>query len=130
MMVGLWPCKVSYEVHINGQCVSEPVREDKGKATVPESEDEKDPKRTRRVLSKGHEVVRLGYSRLKGMLQKWQIEEESRVTLTKLIGFTRNTTRISGQIGLLKIVSVTGMVAQVSRQIGLLGLARVTEIAT
>jgi hypothetical protein len=130
MMVGLWPCKVSYEVHINGRCVSEPVQEDKGTATVPESEDEKDPKRTRRVLSKGHEVVRLGYSRLKGMLQKWQIEEESRVTLTKLIGFTRNTTRISGQIGLLKIVSVTGMVAQVSRQIGLLGLARVTEIAT
>jgi hypothetical protein len=121
---------VSSEVHINGRCVRELVREDKGKATVPESEDEKDPKRTRRVLSKGHEVVRLGYSRLKGMLQKWQIEEESRVTLTKLIGFTRNTTRISGQIGLLKIVSVTGMVAQVSRQIGLLELARVTEIAT
>jgi hypothetical protein len=66
MMVGLWPCKVSYEVHINGQCVSEPVREDKGKATVPESEDEKDPKRTRRVLSKGREVVGLGYSRLSG----------------------------------------------------------------
>jgi hypothetical protein len=130
MMVGLWPCKVSYEVHINGRCVSEPVREDKGKATVPESEDEKDPKRTRRVLSKGREVVRLGYSRLKGMLQKWQTEEESQVTLTKLIRFTRNTTRIGGQIGLLKTVSVTGTVAQVSRQIGLLRLARVTEIAT
>jgi hypothetical protein len=34
--------------------------------TVPESEDEMDPKRTCRVLSKGHEVVRLGYSRLSG----------------------------------------------------------------
>jgi hypothetical protein len=96
MMVGLWPCKVSYEVHINGQCVREPVREDKGKATVPELEDEKDPKRTRRVLSKGREVVRLGYSRLKGMLQKWWTEEESRVTLTRLIGFARNMTQISG----------------------------------
>jgi hypothetical protein len=64
MMVGSWPCKVSCDVHINGRRVSEPVREDKGKATVPESEDEKDPKRARRVLSKGHEVVRLGYSML------------------------------------------------------------------
>jgi hypothetical protein len=37
-----------------------------GKATVLESDDEKDLKRTRRVLSKGHEVVELGYSRLLG----------------------------------------------------------------
>jgi hypothetical protein len=66
MMVGSWPCKVSTEIHINGQCVSELVREDKGEATVPESEDEKDSKRTRMVLSKGHEVVRPGYSRLSG----------------------------------------------------------------
>jgi hypothetical protein len=33
---------------------------------VPESEDEKDPKRTRRVLSKGREGVGPGYSRLSG----------------------------------------------------------------
>jgi hypothetical protein len=65
-MVGLWPCKVSSEVHINGRCVSELVQEDTDKATVPESKDEKDPKRTPRVLSKGHEVVGLGYSRLSG----------------------------------------------------------------
>jgi hypothetical protein len=31
---------------------------------VPESEDEKDPKRTRRVVYKGREVVGPGYSRL------------------------------------------------------------------
>jgi hypothetical protein len=55
---------VSSEVHINGRCVSEPVREDKGKAIVPELEDEKDPKRACMVLSKGYEVVRPGYSRL------------------------------------------------------------------
>jgi hypothetical protein len=66
MMVGSWSCTVSSEVYINGRCVSEPVREDKGKATVPESEDEKDLKRTRMVLLKGHEVVRSGYSRLSG----------------------------------------------------------------
>jgi hypothetical protein len=64
MMVGSWPCTVSFEVHINGRHVSEPVQEDKGKVTVPKSEDEKDPKRTRMVLSKGREVVRPGYSRL------------------------------------------------------------------
>jgi hypothetical protein len=33
---------------------------------VPESEDEKDSKRARMVLSMGHEVVRPGYSRLLG----------------------------------------------------------------
>jgi hypothetical protein len=57
---------VSSEVHINGRCVSELVWEDTGKAMVPESEDEKDPKRTRMVVSKGHEVVGPGYSRLSG----------------------------------------------------------------
>jgi hypothetical protein len=34
--------------------------------TVPESEDEKDPNRACMVLSKGHEVVGPGYSRLSG----------------------------------------------------------------
>jgi hypothetical protein len=37
-----------------------------GKGTVLESEDEKDPKRARMVLSKGCEVVGPGYSRLSG----------------------------------------------------------------
>jgi hypothetical protein len=66
VMVGLWPCKVSSEVHINERRVSEPIWIDKGKQKVPESEGEKDPKRTHMVLSKGHEVVELGYSRLLG----------------------------------------------------------------
>jgi transketolase N-terminal domain/subunit len=35
-----------------------------------ESKDEKDPKRARVVLSKGHEVVWLGYSRLTGAAAK------------------------------------------------------------
>jgi hypothetical protein len=64
MMVGSWPCKVSSEIHINGRRVSEPVREDKSLTMATESEDEKDLKRARVVLSKGHEVVRAGYSRL------------------------------------------------------------------
>jgi hypothetical protein len=66
MMVGSWPCRVPFEVHINERCVSEPVWGDKGMAAVLESEDEKDPKRRCMVLSKGHEVVRPGYSRLLG----------------------------------------------------------------
>jgi hypothetical protein len=37
-----------------------------GKEKVAEPGDEKDPKRARVVLSKGHEVVRPGYSRLAG----------------------------------------------------------------
>jgi hypothetical protein len=70
VMVGLWPCKVSSKVHINGQCVSEPVREDKGKTTAMEPKDRKDPKRAQVVLSKGREVVGLGYSRVTSVATK------------------------------------------------------------
>jgi hypothetical protein len=69
-MVSLWSCKVSSKIHINGRHVSEPVREDKGITTAMEPEDEKDPKRSCVVLSKGREVVRLGYSRLSGATAK------------------------------------------------------------
>jgi hypothetical protein len=66
MMVGSWGCRVSSEIHIGGRRVSEPVHDDKGKEKVAEPGDEKDPKRARVVLSKGHEVVGPGYSRLLG----------------------------------------------------------------
>jgi hypothetical protein len=64
VMVGSWPCKVSSEIHINGRRISQPVREDKGKTIATEPEDKKDPKRACVMLSKGHEVVGPGYSRL------------------------------------------------------------------
>jgi hypothetical protein len=64
MMIGSCSCRVSSEVHINGQCVSDPVHEDKGKAVATGHEDEKDPKRPRVVLSQDREVVRPGYSKL------------------------------------------------------------------
>jgi hypothetical protein len=64
LMVCSWPCKVSSKVHINGRRVSEPVQDDKGKATVLKSDDEKDPKRSLMVLSKAPEVVGQGYPRL------------------------------------------------------------------
>jgi hypothetical protein len=66
VMVGSWLCKVSSVVHINGRRVNEPVREDKGKAMVPKSEDEKYPKRAHMVLSKGHEMVVPSYPMLLG----------------------------------------------------------------
>jgi hypothetical protein len=66
MMVGSWACRVSSKIRIGGQRVSEPVHDDKGKEKVTEPGDEKDLKRARVVLSKGHEVVRPGYSRLSG----------------------------------------------------------------
>jgi hypothetical protein len=47
-----------------------PVREDKGKTTATEPEDEKDLERACVVLSKGHKVVGPGYSRLKGAAAK------------------------------------------------------------
>jgi hypothetical protein len=70
MMVISWPCKVSSEIHINGRHVSERVHEDKGKMTALISEDRKDPKRARVVLSKGCEVVGPGYSRVTGVAAK------------------------------------------------------------
>jgi hypothetical protein len=70
MMVGSWPCNVSSENHINGRRIGEPVHEDKGKTTAPKQEDRTDPKRARVVLSKGQEVVRLGYSRVIGVTAK------------------------------------------------------------
>jgi hypothetical protein len=70
VMVGSWPWKVLSEIHINGRLVSELVHKDKGKTTATESEDEKDPKRAHVVLSKGHEVVGPGYSRLTGAAAK------------------------------------------------------------
>jgi hypothetical protein len=69
-MVGSWPCTVLSEIHINGRRVSEPVCEDKGKTTATEPENKKDPKRACVVLSKGREVVSLGYLRLTGAVAK------------------------------------------------------------
>jgi hypothetical protein len=70
MMLNSWPCKVSSEIHINGRRVSEPVCEDRGKMTATEPKDQKDPKRACVVLSKGHEMVGPGYSRLIGAVAK------------------------------------------------------------
>jgi hypothetical protein len=114
MMVGSWPCKLSSEMHTNGQCVSEPVQEDKGKAMVPVSEDEKDPRRAHMVLSKGREVIGPGYSRLSGDAARAGTEEKSRVTLARLAEFTENTTQIGRRIGLLRTARITGMDTQVS----------------
>jgi hypothetical protein len=69
-MVGSWPCKLSSEIHINGQRISEPVHEDKGKTTAMKLADEKDLRRERVVLPKGREVVGPGYSRLIGAATK------------------------------------------------------------
>jgi hypothetical protein len=66
MMVGSWACRVSSKIRIGGQRVSEPVHDDKGKEKVVEPGDEKDLKRAQVVLSKGHEVVGPGYSRMSG----------------------------------------------------------------
>jgi hypothetical protein len=129
VMVGSWSCKMSSEVHINGRRVSGPVREDKGNVAVLESEDEKDPKRTRKVLSKGHKVVRPGYSRLSGDAARVTDRRGESGNPNRGDGVHGNTTRIGGQIGLLGTAGVTGMDTQVGKQIGLLRTARVTGMA-
>jgi very-short-patch-repair endonuclease len=45
--------------------------------TAPGPEDRKDPKRARVVLSKGHEVVRLGNSRVIGVAAKVMNKKEN-----------------------------------------------------
>jgi hypothetical protein len=67
---GLMAMKVSSEILINGRHVIGLVREDKGKMTALELEDKRDLKRSRVVLSKGHEVVKPGYSRVIGVAAK------------------------------------------------------------
>jgi hypothetical protein len=73
----------------------------------------------------GH--VTQGYQ---GELQESWTEEESRVTLTELIGFTENATWISRLIRLLGTAGVTGMDTRVNRKTGLLGTAGVTGTDT
>jgi transketolase N-terminal domain/subunit len=55
----------------------EPVHEDKGKTMALEPEDGKDPKRAHVVLSKGHQVVRPGYSRVTGVAAKVTEKKEN-----------------------------------------------------
>jgi hypothetical protein len=85
-MVGTWPCKVSFKIYINGWRVSDPVGQDMGKTTAPELEVRKDPKRARVVLSKGSEVVGLGYSRVIGVAAK-VAREKILITMAGLTGF-------------------------------------------
>jgi hypothetical protein len=95
-MVDSQPCKVSSEVHINGRCVSELVREDKVKAMGPKSRDERDLKRACMVLSKGCEVVRMGYSRLSGDAARAADRGEESGNPNRVGRFIENMTRIGG----------------------------------
>jgi hypothetical protein len=101
MMVGSWPCKVSSEIHINGRCVSEPVCEDKGKMMAPEPEDKRDLKRAHVVLSKGHKVVRPGYSRVTGVAAKVMDKRENSGNHDRVNRVSRNsnTYRQADQVG-------------------------------
>jgi hypothetical protein len=65
-----------------------PVHEDKGKTTAPEPEDKRDPNRARLVLSKGHELVGSGYSRVIGVVAKVTDKRES-------LGNHRQVNRVS-----------------------------------
>jgi hypothetical protein len=143
VMVGPWLCTVSSEVHINGRFVSEMVQEDKGKAMVSESENEKDSKRACMVLSKGHEVLGPGYSRLSGDAARvsdrgeesgnpnrvhWEYDTDrqiDRVTWDSRV--TGMDTRVSGQTGLLRTARVTRTMTQVGGQTGLLETAGVAR---
>jgi hypothetical protein len=107
-MVGSWPCKVSSEIHINGRRVSESIREDEAKTMATEPEDGKDPKRACVVLSKGHEVVRLGYSRLTGGAAKVTDREENSGTPTGLAGLAKIEARINEKNKLARITELAG----------------------
>jgi hypothetical protein len=114
MMVGSRPCKVSSEIHINGQRISEPVHEDKGKMTSLESEDRRDPKRARVVLLfKGCEVVRLGYSRVTDVAAKVidKKENSGNHDLDNQVSQNSNTDRQADRVGR---VSQVGQVTRVS----------------
>jgi hypothetical protein len=88
---------VSSEIHINGQCVSELVHEDKGL------------KRMCVVLSKGHEVVGLGYSRLTGVAAKVIDKGENSSNYSRVNRFSKAEQHYPSQ------VSQVGRVCQNSR---------------
>jgi hypothetical protein len=111
MMVDLWPCKVSSEIHINGRRVSEPIREDKGKTTATEPEDEKDPKRARVVMSKGCEVVGLGYSRLTGDAAK-VMDRGKNLGNPSRVSHDNSTDRVSQDNNMDRQVDWVGRVSQ------------------
>jgi hypothetical protein len=144
-MVGSWPCTVSSEVNINGRRVSKPVREDKGKAMVPKLEDGKDLKRARMVLSKGHEVLEPGYSRLSrdAACVVDRGDESGNPNRVDQVHWEYNTDQWTNRVtqdsrgnrdgyssqradGLLRTTEVTRTTTWVGRQTGLLGTAGVT----
>jgi hypothetical protein len=101
------------------------------------------------VLSKGHEVVGLGYSRLTGAAAKVMDRGENRVTLVRLTGLARwssttqagltelarrsittqaRLTRLARwssitRVGLVGLVGLTKTAAQINEQVRLAGLA-------
>jgi hypothetical protein len=109
---------------MNGWRVSELVHEDKGKTTATEPKDEKDPKRARVVLSKGHVVVGLGYSTQgwQVLLQRSQTGEKIQVTPAGLTGLERwsSTTRVE----LAELAGLAKTTARIDKQIKLVGLAK------
>jgi hypothetical protein len=117
VMVGSWPCKVSSEVHINGRHASELVRNDKVKMMATEPKDGKDPKRAWVVLSKGHEVVELGYSQ----------SNATRIGLAGLPGLANIATQTGKQIGLAGLAKI---VARTDKQIELAGILGLAQTAT
>jgi transketolase N-terminal domain/subunit len=70
-----------------------------------EPEDGKDPKRACVVLSKGHEVVRLGYSRLTGAAAKVTDREENSGTPT---GLAKIEAQINEKNKLARITGLAG----------------------
>jgi hypothetical protein len=98
------------------------------------------------VLSKGHDVVGPGYSRLSGdvarvtdrgeesgnsnrVCQEYDTDR-GQIGLLETAGVTGKDTQVIRQIGLLRTAGVTRTTTRVSRQSGLLRRARVTRMVT
>jgi hypothetical protein len=93
VVVGSWPCRVSSEVHINGCCISDPVREDKGKVVATGQEDEKDSKGAHVMLSQGQVLLQWRQTRAGAQITligfpELEIGMDDRVFLTGLSGLT------------------------------------------
>jgi hypothetical protein len=78
------------------------------------------------MLSKGHEVVGLGYSRLSRDAARAADRGKSWVTLTGTAEVTGMDTQVGGQTGLIGTARLTKTMTQVGRQTGLLGTAGIT----
>jgi hypothetical protein len=95
-----------------------------------EPEDRKDLKIARVVLSKGHEVVGLGYSRVTGVATKGMDKRENSGNHSRVDRVSKTEQHYPSRVSWFgRVTQVSQTAAQTGKQIELAGLLRLAQIA-